>query len=478
MVKPLPRLKLQGFNNLTKALSFNIYDVCYASSEDERRRYIEYIDEAYNAEAPSIYGQPMRWISMTKLYQLSQQRPDWFVLDEPLAHQNFVTNSRRLIETISAAYLRADVRLFQNRLWLVAGVRFEKTNDEGWGPLNDPSAQYQKDASGRVIDGNPNTAGVQPILLTTDPLARAQLRYVERGTHAERDYDGYYPSLNASYSVSDNLVLRAAYARTIGRPNVTSVVPSATFTEPTVATPTITVSNPGLEPWTADSYDLTVESYHLKDGFGAVGVFQKNIKNFFGSVRSEATPELLELYGLPDDPAYLDYEIATTTNAGDAKITGVEFSYRQSLTFLPHWARGLQVFVNGTRMSLSGSETANFTGFNPSAYAGGINFIRPRFFIKLTCTHQGETRRGAVGASVPNGIPAGTFNYQDARTRWSISAQYSLSKRFALYGSVSDFNGGFNPTTLRYGPGTPDYAKPQRYQELGYYTTIGIKGSF
>src|SRR5688572_19938706 len=50
MVKPLPRLKLQGFNNLTKALSFNIYDVCFAASEDERRRYIEYIDEAYNAD--------------------------------------------------------------------------------------------------------------------------------------------------------------------------------------------------------------------------------------------------------------------------------------------------------------------------------------------------------------------------------------------------------------------------------------------
>ena len=50
MVKPLPRLRLQGFNNLTKALSFNIYDMCYAVSEEQRKRYIEYIDEEYNAE--------------------------------------------------------------------------------------------------------------------------------------------------------------------------------------------------------------------------------------------------------------------------------------------------------------------------------------------------------------------------------------------------------------------------------------------
>ena len=44
------KLKLHGFNNLTKTLSFNIYDICYADSEKDRREYIEYIDEAYNAE--------------------------------------------------------------------------------------------------------------------------------------------------------------------------------------------------------------------------------------------------------------------------------------------------------------------------------------------------------------------------------------------------------------------------------------------
>ncbi len=433
-------------------------------------------DEAFNRDAPTVYGQPMRWISHQKFYELMQRQPSWFVLDEPLKHQNLVSNSRRLIETVSAAYLRADVRLFRNRLWLVGGVRYEKTEDEGWGPLNDPSAQYQKDAQGRVVDGNPAQAGVQPILLTNDALALRRLRYVERGTHAQRDYDGYYPSLNASYSVSDQVVVRAAFARTLGRPNISSVVPSATFTEPTVAVPTITVTNPGLKPWTADSYDVTVESYFLKDGFGSVGVFRKDIRDFFGSVRSAATPELLELYGLPDDPAYLAYEVATTTNSGDARIEGFEFSYRQSLTFLPAWARGLQVFVNGTRMTLSGARTADFTGFNPSSYAAGVNFIRGRYAIKLTCTHQGETRRGAVAASAT--VPAGTYNYQDSRTRWSVSASYSLSRRVTFYGSVMDFNGGFNPATLRYAPDTPGYARRQRYQELGYYTTLGVKGTF
>jgi S-adenosylmethionine decarboxylase len=44
------KLKLYGFNNLTKALSFNIYDVCYAKSPREQRDYIAYVDEQYNSE--------------------------------------------------------------------------------------------------------------------------------------------------------------------------------------------------------------------------------------------------------------------------------------------------------------------------------------------------------------------------------------------------------------------------------------------
>ena len=49
MPDTLKKLRLQGFNNLTKTLSFNIYDICYADSAEQRAAYIEYIDEAYNA---------------------------------------------------------------------------------------------------------------------------------------------------------------------------------------------------------------------------------------------------------------------------------------------------------------------------------------------------------------------------------------------------------------------------------------------
>ena len=48
-IKGIDKLKLYDFNNLTKSLSFNIYDICYAKSYEHRQDYIRYIDEQYNA---------------------------------------------------------------------------------------------------------------------------------------------------------------------------------------------------------------------------------------------------------------------------------------------------------------------------------------------------------------------------------------------------------------------------------------------
>ena len=44
------KLRLEGFNNLTKSLSFNIYDLCYARSPESQLEYLEYIDKEYDSD--------------------------------------------------------------------------------------------------------------------------------------------------------------------------------------------------------------------------------------------------------------------------------------------------------------------------------------------------------------------------------------------------------------------------------------------
>lgn len=45
----MDKLKLYGFNNLTKSLSFNIFDIAFVENEKQRLDYVAYIDEQYNA---------------------------------------------------------------------------------------------------------------------------------------------------------------------------------------------------------------------------------------------------------------------------------------------------------------------------------------------------------------------------------------------------------------------------------------------
>ncbi len=48
--RPRKQIRLHGFNNLTKTLGFNIYDICYARRPEHQKEYLAYIHEQYNAE--------------------------------------------------------------------------------------------------------------------------------------------------------------------------------------------------------------------------------------------------------------------------------------------------------------------------------------------------------------------------------------------------------------------------------------------
>ena len=70
------KLKLYGFNNLTKALSFNIYDVCYAKTPREQKDYIAYIDQQYNSERLTRILTSLTDMIGARVLSISQQDND------------------------------------------------------------------------------------------------------------------------------------------------------------------------------------------------------------------------------------------------------------------------------------------------------------------------------------------------------------------------------------------------------------------
>ncbi len=48
-LSPNQKIKISGFNNLTKVLSFNLYDFCITLNEEQKSQYVNYINDKYNA---------------------------------------------------------------------------------------------------------------------------------------------------------------------------------------------------------------------------------------------------------------------------------------------------------------------------------------------------------------------------------------------------------------------------------------------
>lgn len=391
------------------------------------------VDPRLFTYVPTSAGASIKRISPTLVYNLVQARPDYFT-EQPTNAQNKVNNTFRVKEHVSAAYVRADLRLLDSRLNIVTGARYEHTSDKTKGPL------------------------------------RNQLL----GLSSEGDYDGIYPSLNASYRLSDRFTIRGAYARTIARPDMQYIMPRASVAAADDANGdrVIDVIEAGLRPWTADSYDLSLETYLSKDSYGSVSVFQKDIDDFFGLSSRPATAAEVALYG--GDPALANYVITQRVNAGGARIRGFELGYRHSLTFLPNWARGFQVFVNYTRLELKGTQLADFSGFNPESLSYGVNLVRPRFSFKFNMSYLGETRRQQTGTT-------GDYFWAGEKNRDTLSAEYVLTRRFSLYAQVIDLiGGGYVDVQKMYNPNSnvPDYARYQRLINTGTEVTLGIKGRF
>jgi hypothetical protein len=109
----------------------------------------------------------------------------------------------------------------------------------------------RRDAAGNVIltNGRPT-----PIVANLNSLEYSKLTYLDRGVRAEKEYLRWFPSLNASFNLRENLIARAAYYHSIGRPSFEQYAGGLNLPDETVApgpTNRITVNNAAIKPMKA-----------------------------------------------------------------------------------------------------------------------------------------------------------------------------------------------------------------------------------
>jgi TonB-dependent receptor len=433
-----------------------------------------FLDEEVSRRIPP-YGFPAtQWMSNHEVWQAYQQTPSRFVANEDADYRSTVSGSKFIEEIVSSAYLRGDVQFFDRRLKLVGGLRAEQTNVRGEGPLTDATRNFRRDASGRPILGANN----RPLTIATTPLELSRLTFIPRAAQTDKEYLRLFPSLNANWTARENLIVRAAIYESVGRPDLNQYAGGITLPD-TSAAPgpanRITVNNAGIKAWSARTTSLRLERYFEGVGSVSVGAFRRHVENFFGATVRPATPEFLALYGL-DHATYGPFDVATQENlAQGVRMEGLDFGYKQALTFLPPWARGVQLFANASAQRALGDERGNFAGYIPRSASWGISLVRERYNLRANWSYRSRSRRTAVTAGP--GVEPGTFNWASQRLTYDLDAEYRLSRRFALFANLRNVGDATDDTELA-GPSTPPAAQFRGRIDNGSLWTFGVKGTF
>jgi len=231
----------------------------------------------------------------------------YFVLDESSTLANATLNDLDLGEDIAAGYAMANLDF--GAITVTPGIRVERTD------LTIRGFQLE------------NETDVVPV-------------------NAKRSYTNWLPSLIVRIEPNDEVIVRLAYTRSVGRPNYSDLTPGGEIgyeqNDDGTFDGSVSLGNPNLEPYIADALDASAEWYFAKGGLFSVGVFAKFIKN---PVYTQSFTLLDTSYGGRD---YAVLGFSQKANGTSADIIGLELAYRQQFDFLPGFLSGFGLEANMT----------------------------------------------------------------------------------------------------------------------------------
>ncbi len=437
--------------------------------------------------------QQAQYVSSRRAWQLYETNPGYFNTQTNLRTdlRTTLTTPSRITERLDSLYLMGDIALFNNRLRLVAGVRYERTTDDGRAVLQDNNAKYRRDAAGNILlDASrrpvliyPNTANTTPDGIANG-IAEDALVYQKLGARLSKVYDGLYPSLNASYSITENLQARLGLAQAVGRPDFGNILGATNVSQVDfdpagnntgAALGTITTKNPALVPWTANSGDVRLEYYAPNGGQVSVGFYRKEITNSFATRNFLATPEFLANLNLGEE--FVGYQVNAPINVpGITHINGWEFDLNAPLTTFTslNFAKSIRVFANTTLVTNRSPAEADFRGFTPKLINWGFNYNRRPLSVMAKWTLVGKKKVGTIAAG---NIGAAGWNYQAERLRLDLSLDYRFSRNYGFYATGRNvFNN--RDQNYSYAIGSPRYVKFAAEGEYGVNFQFGVKGNF
>ncbi|NVK26254.1 MAG: TonB-dependent receptor [Gammaproteobacteria bacterium] len=320
----------------------------------------------------------------------------------------------------------------------------------------------------------------------------------EKGTN---DYDDFLPSLNVTYTVDDNTLVRFASAKVMRRADFGQLSPA--FTVNNDATKA-TQGAIGLDPFRATQYDLSVEHYFGEANMVSFAVFYKDVESFLSSetvcVADDRTTNgqnvveyyavcLLDTAGVDNktleynniseaavaalrDQGLTGIETTRDTNGESGYVQGFEIGYQQQFDFLPGIWSGLGVNANYT---YADSEQPVEEGQDPRSL---LEISEHTFNFQTYFEHEGFQTRLAynyrsdyLASENEKRVLNFSDNYRAARGQLDFSASYDFSEDLTVVANATNLTG--EPSRFE-----NEFGNAWQYTEADRRFSIGARYKF
>lgn len=348
-----------------------------------------------------------------------------FVLNQAGALANGVLNDLDLTEEVLAAYATANLSF--GSLTITPGVRVERTDID--------LAGYRLENDADVVSARESNS-----------------------------YTDVLPSLILRFEPRQGVIIRAAYARSLGRPEYSDMTPGGEVGYEDNGDGTfdgsVSLGNPALEPYRSDALDVSAEWYFAPGGLLSIGAFHKDIDNPIYTASESFTNVS---YGGRD---YADLSLSQQRNGESAELTGVEVAWQQQFDFLPGFWSGFGVNANiawvNSRLKVEGrDEDVSFPEQSDLLYGARLFYQNERVEASLAYHHTGAALIGLGGEAM-------TDSFNDDLRRLDAKASVRVNERLTVFFEGQNLT---DEPTRQYQGGRTDWVTQQ--ERYGRVFTVG-----
>ncbi len=322
----------------------------------------------------------------------------------------------------------------------------------------------------------------------------------------QKSYNEFLPSLDTSLQITDKLLARASYSKTITRSDLMSMVGTTSVSgTPKPGARTATAGNPGLLPYESNNIDLSAEYYYTRDSYVSVNYFSKQVDNFLTQTTIQgpiagltdpsngprATAARAAVIARGDDPTaanifaqmqadtgqltftgaaddqLITWDITTPSNANSTEIHGWEFAVQhifadtgfgfQANLSIPTGGAQFDIEKIGSQFALPGlSKSYNLVGF----------YEKYGFQARAAFTHRGEFL-----LATSQGQSSNEPQFVEAYDQLDVSASYDINPHINVFfdginvtGSSQRLHGRYSEQFLNAYQGAARYQVGVRYK--------------